>query len=331
MLKSVINISVVTAKVGNDYVIGKKHGLDNVKKFVVVDERKMVVKTVRRQVGLVDKKVKKLALGSRQPIAVHISGVSRQNFGNVLKSHISSVVRNTISQNPMTDKDEMMELKEVVKLQSAEITRLKEMIANHVVDNSRHGVVIRNVERLTVVTTDSNWAEVLKRICVEQKVTFISDENMKSSPNDNTPKVEAPLTNYIFKEKQDDGCLHLRELRYWIGDHFARYVEAKYEWFALWRVLKDKGLLKRDQQKMTDFVKQMHEWYPSDSFNGVEEAINLYKSGYLGITPFKRWDDDRFRKYKKARQSMNGYYRLFRLCSDLMDDLNVDKFILPKA
>ena len=123
-----------------------------------------------------------------------------------------------------------------------------------------------------------------------------------------------------FKYKHPEGereCnLAMSLLLKWIKANFLPKVNQKYDWFALWRFLKDKGLLR--ETMVTRFVEQMTNWFPSENIPAQEDAINLYKRGYLGDHPYNEWDKNEFlEKRNSTRQSEEGYDRLLGICYDL--------------
>ena len=102
----------------------------------------------------------------------------------------------------------------------------------------------------------------------------------------------------------------------WIKANFLPKVSKKYDWFALWRFLKDKNLL--SDPKVTSFVKQMNSWFPSEIIPAVADAINDYKNGYLGDHPYYEWNRLVFlEKRPNTKQTEDSFKRLSSLCYDL--------------
>lgn len=129
------------------------------------------------------------------------------------------------------------------------------------------------------------------------------------------------LENVIFRRNHNGRQLDMPQLRDWIAVNFVPHLTAKYEWFALWRILMDEGLIACDQTGVAKFARQMNSWFPDAAVTCAAAAVNLYKSGYLGSTPYRNWQRALFRNEKKDKQSMDGYQRLYRLCSELTESL----------
>ena len=129
------------------------------------------------------------------------------------------------------------------------------------------------------------------------------------------------LENSIFRLNHNGRKIDLHQLRDWIAEHFVPHLTAKYEWFALWRILMDEGLIASDQTKVSRFTRQMNSWFPNAAVRCAADAVNLYHRGYLGSTPYRNWDRSLFYKEKREKQSMDGFNRLDRLCNDLTEGL----------
>lgn len=280
----------------------------------------------------------------------HLSGFRNDSMYSsirrrIIACHGKGIVEHThlipIEIQP-TDSEYIRILKETVNQQSAEIEWLEEEIRKAAGLSKKNVIIIKNIEHLTIEASEyEHWNRAIKNKMNRRRTVSFNKEpaekneetEIKVEPTQETIEAteETEPQNYIFNENQDYGLLDLRALRKWIKDHFIHHVKAKYEWFALWRVLKDNKLLVNGRTKATDYVRQMKEWYPNESFDGVEDAINIYKSGYLGEKSFQKWDDDQFRKYRKAKQAVSGYSRLYRLCMDLNEELKIEKLTTRRA
>ena len=216
--------------------------------------------------------------------------------------------------------DNVNALKDIIVRQQSEISLLKQMV-NRL--NHKNTVSIVHIDRVEHLHTSLN--EVLSGN-VRFSYKALARENRKKSALAaameiiNTAKI-----NLIFVEIHNGSKLDLNKLRKWLEENFVHRVVCNYDWFALWRYLKDHDLIRKDRYEVTDFVKQMRCWYPEAKLEKVEEAINLYKSGYLGDTPFNLWDERVFMQKKNTKQSIKGFRRLHILCDDLNLYLNLDE------
>lgn len=131
--------------------------------------------------------------------------------------------------------------------------------------------------------------------------------------------------NLIFRNNLDGRPLDIERLFRWIDTQFLPLLTAKYEWFALWRVLKDASLLGSDMEQTSKFVEQMRLWYPEAPHTCSASEVNRYKRGYLGKEPFVTWDKGVFRNSMDDKQSMDGFKRLEELCRRLTDVLDCDQ------
>lgn len=141
-----------------------------------------------------------------------------------------------------------------------------------------------------------------------------------------------PLANVIFKETltAKDGqpvrTLQLDRLHGWIERHFVSHLTARYEWFALWRMLYDLKLIEGSRAMTSKFVKQMNDWYPGLEHPCEAGAVNRFRSGYLGETPFWSWDEGTYHSRIKGKQSWNAIRQLSPLCEELKNTYRTDDF-----
>ena len=131
------------------------------------------------------------------------------------------------------------------------------------------------------------------------------------------------LVNYIFHKH-----VNLQRMWMWIRDHFLPIHIHDYDWFALLRFLADNQMLAKGiQTSNPKFSKQMAEWFPT--YDCTDNNVKIYRTGYLGATPYKRWDKARFSKEQRSNQKIEGFNHLDKICnSDLTlaceeDDLNL--------
>lgn len=132
------------------------------------------------------------------------------------------------------------------------------------------------------------------------------------------PKNMIFVTTFSYKmpEGEREFRLSMSLLLKWIKRNFLPRVSKKYDWFALWRLLKDKNLL--SDTKISRFEEQMNLWFPSEVIPAVADAINLYKNGYLGDNPYYDWNKQEFLERRpNVKQTEEGYDRLVLLCYSL--------------
>ena len=142
-----------------------------------------------------------------------------------------------------------------------------------------------------------------------------------------TKETDVALENIIFRVNIPEGELDMQKLRQWINDYFIKRYTYQYDWFGLWRVLKDKGLIRNTQVSTRSFVKQMSRWFPDMAGTCKDGSINLYRSGYLGKTEFCAWNQALFEDQMKEKQRLDGFTRLKELCGDLYVCLKKDLLI----
>jgi hypothetical protein len=114
------------------------------------------------------------------------------------------------------------------------------------------------------------------------------------------------LCNYIFREKED---LKLKLMWEWIRDHFLPAHKYDYDWFALLRYLADNNKLERGMETSNAlFAKQMKDWFPSYKCKSYD--VKLYRTGYLGNTPYRIWNKANFLQQKGSNQKVEGFIHL---------------------
>lgn len=168
----------------------------------------------------------------------------------------------------------------------------------------------------------------------EQRIGLLEKENAELKNKNTVPAAERPsqLRNAIFKISVIDPDTHQqRELQLvrlynWIGEHFVSRLSARYEWFALWRMLYDKKLIEGTRAMTSKFAKQMNDWYPDAPYPCIEGEVNRFRSGYLGQTPFSLWDENAYLSKLHGKQSYSAFRQLYDLCEDLKNTLKTDDF-----
>ncbi len=134
--------------------------------------------------------------------------------------------------------------------------------------------------------------------------------------------------NIIFRTHYRGREIDHKKLWDWINEYFLKRLTYKYDWFALWRILKDSGLIQNSKTSTSDFVRQMNIWYRDVHTECVcnEGNVNLYRSGYLGKTEYKYWRKADFLEQMKPKQREEGFDRLNDLCVYLSENLNITLF-----
>ena len=143
---------------------------------------------------------------------------------------------------------------------------------------------------------------------------------------DEKDKEELP-ENMIFRRNRNGHPLDMKMLREWIDGNFVCRLNKCYEWFALWRILTDYGFMASGETSISNFARQMAEWFPDATHRCSASEINRYKRGCLGDKPFREWDKKAFRQQMDDKQSMKGFARLYGLCSDLVEGLKEGQMI----
>lgn len=103
-----------------------------------------------------------------------------------------------------------------------------------------------------------------------------------------------------------------------VEKYAASKIRFSYEWFAVWRMMNDFGLLVKTD--FTSFAKTMNSWFPDVAKPCTADSLGDYAS-YLGGVRFAEWDEDEFLKRKSAKQSLGGFRRLRGLCETLDEHL----------
>lgn len=201
------------------------------------------------------------------------------------------------------------------------------------------GVVLTNVTMNVSQASQQAQEQQDMKACEETDAEEVKDEEagaegVKGKDTVSVPTAERPsqLRNAIFKSSVIDPDTHQqRELQLvrlynWIGEHFVSRLSARYEWFALWRMLYDKKLIEGTRAMTSKFAKQMNDWYPDAPYPCIEGEVNRFRSGYLGQTPFSLWDENAYLSKLHGKQSYSAFRQLYDLCEDLKNTLETDDF-----
>ena len=201
------------------------------------------------------------------------------------------------------------------------------------------GVVLTNVTMNVSQASQQAQEQQDMKACEETDAEEVKDEEagaegVKGKDTVSVPAAERPsqLRNAIFKSSVIDPDTHQqRELQLvrlynWIGEHFVSRLSARYEWFALWRMLYDKKLIEGTRAMTSKFAKQMNDWYPDAPYPCIEGEVNRFRNGYLGQTPFSLWDENAYLSKLHGKQSYSAFRQLYDLCEDLKNTLKTDDF-----
>ena len=201
------------------------------------------------------------------------------------------------------------------------------------------GVVLTNVTMNVSQASQQAQEQQDMKACEETDAEEVKDEEagadgVKGKDTVSVPTAERPsqLRNAIFKSSVIDPDTHQqRELQLvrlynWIGEHFVSRLSARYEWFALWRMLYDKKLIEGTRAMTSKFAKQMNDWYPDAPYPCIEGEVNRFRNGYLGQTPFSLWNENAYLSKLHGKQSYSAFRQLYDLCEDLKNTLKTDDF-----
>lgn len=162
----------------------------------------------------------------------------------------------------------------------------------------------------------------------ERKISQLEQETAELKRIKTMPQLRNVIfkTTFIDPETHRERELQMESLHRWIGEHFVSRVTAKYEWFALWRVLYDKKLIEGSRAMTSKFANQMNDWYPEAEHRCDEGAVNRFRSGYLGQTPFSLWNENAYLSKLSGKQSYSAFRHLYGLCEDLNNTLKTGDF-----
>lgn len=236
---------------------------------------------------------------------------------------------------------EFESLKDKVKKQDKELTSLKKKVDElYAISRRKQDIQVLVFDpsgrfsklQLEAQKTPDNFYEMLKSMALPRKKDAADIKPVEEHTEEKKEEKKERAYNLVFKKRDFNGlCLDFEKLRDWIGANFVPNICAKYDWFALWRILKDHGFLKDD--KTSTFVGQMKLWFGDEQMKGVAAAINLYRSGYLGNYPFEEWKKGAFLEKRGigSKQSEDGYTRLCSICLDLQKELQKAYFYVKEA
>ena len=145
-------------------------------------------------------------------------------------------------------------------------------------------------------------------------------EKPPTSPNILQPGAE--LENEIFYTRIKEPytqmlvVIDIRLLHQWIKIYFLPLCTKKYSWFALWRFLNDKDVLK--VCKFKSFCEQMSKWFFATNTNDDKKPeykeVCIY-NGYLSKNPYQNWDKHTFlQKRRNKKQTEEGFDHLKGIC-----------------
>ena len=149
-------------------------------------------------------------------------------------------------------------------------------------------------------------------------------------------EVDYMETNFATSKMENKTApIDRRRLYGWIKNNFRPDNRQKFEWYALWLLLKDKHLVKDND--LTLFAKQMVAWFPSQ-FSGQAEAeakslakaVRIYKR-ILGPEPLL-WKENEILSIihdpkRGAGASEEGYKKIKTLFFILRSQLTIHNIV----
>ena len=169
-----------------------------------------------------------------------------------------------------------------------------------------------NLERISgQVTVPDETQAIIERMEAIMRTKAGAKEVYVGSVNSQQAGLVCPtyLVNYIFDKR-----VNLKRMWEWIRAHFLPIHRYGYDWFALLRFLADNQMLEKGMNTSNpDFAKQMTEWFPS--YDCTDNNVKIYRTGYLGATPYKQWVKARFTNVQRSNQKVEGFNHLDRICN----------------
>jgi len=248
-------------------------------------------------------------------IIMHEDGIADQSCSKVI-SHIKRYLSQPL--------DQIKKLRKKNAEQEAIISQQKNLISQKDQTISDLSAAVRNLSNPSSHPPCIEGADPITE--VEAKDTETDCNYGYLMPN--------KLDNMIFRTQFNDQELDLQKLWHWINNHFMKRLTYKYDWFALWRILKDKGLIRNRMVSTRDFVKQMTAWFVNQAQECIcnDGNVNLYRSGYLGKTEYSNWCREKFEEQldKKPKQRIEGFDRLSDLCAEMTQDFKISSLFKEK-
>ena len=133
------------------------------------------------------------------------------------------------------------------------------------------------------------------------------------------------VENIVFRRYIDGKPVDMGALHQWIADSFLPQQLYIYDWFALWRLLRDNDMFDKDKDLVQAFADQMNEWFPKAQKSCSAGEVNRFKRGYLGETPHAQWNRAKFLQARDDKQTRDGYDRLDRLYISLAETFDKSK------
>ena len=144
-------------------------------------------------------------------------------------------------------------------------------------------------------------------------------------------------TNFVTSKMENKTSpIDRRRLYGWIKNNFRPDIRQKYEWYALWLLLKDKFLVKDND--LTLFAKQMVTWFPSqfpgsteDETRSLAKAVRIYNR-ILGTEPLQ-WNENEILSIihdpkRGAGASDDGYTKIKTLFFNLRGQLSTRNIVI---
>lgn len=154
------------------------------------------------------------------------------------------------------------------------------------------------------------------------------DSREQVAMTDNCPPAEPAAVmpeNRVFRRYIDGKPVDMGALHQWITENFLPQLLYRYDWFALWRLLRDNDMFDKDKELVQAFADQMNEWFPKALKPCSAGEVNRFKRGYLGETPHAKWSRAKFLQDRDDKQTRDGYDRLDRLYTSLAETFDKSK------
>lgn len=165
----------------------------------------------------------------------------------------------------------------------------------------------------------------------KRKINEIYKERILNANINKVNEIEELQSNENYIENSDIepvDCCNLLEkysnvavkIRAIIEQHALPEIKHKYEWLAVWRAMYDLDVLSKKGYKA--FATMINNWFPKAKVSCSADAMGDYSAPYLGETNHEQWNENDFIKQRSAKQSLDGYKSLKRICELLHTQLN---------
>ena len=144
--------------------------------------------------------------------------------------------------------------------------------------------------------------------------------NAKKESEKETEEVEQDIANTsrIFKNNYDGKRIDFNHLRTAIENGCLPLIKKKNQWFCLWRVLTDLGLL-INQCPQTKFSMQMMEWFPEHHPACTKDSMHVYMTTHLRNVSYKNWNKAKYAEDTMVNRKITvGAFGTFKkICEEM--------------